>query len=95
MSNSDSKSKLSKEIKALVAEGFKILTQETKYQEKHSGINPRTYGDYQNWYTKCLPVIKQLLPDRYDEFISYYSLSRKPAAKDFNPTTYTISPDYS
>ena len=45
---------------------------------------------YQKWYTTALPVIKQLAPERYDEFQSYYQLDKR---KEIDFLTYTIS-DY-
>lgn len=49
--------------------------------ERVKKINPellKTYAgfklleEYQRWYTKALAVVKQLLPDRKDDFIGYY-----------------------
>ncbi len=45
---------------------------------------------YQSWYTRALPLIKLVLPDRHDEFIEQYKLEKRKAI-DF--VTYTIS-DY-
>ena len=46
--------------------------------------------DYQKWYSQCLPVIRQLLPDRYAEFCEQYKIEKR---KDISYTTYTVS-DY-
>ena len=47
---------------------------------------------YQKWFTKSLPVIRQVVPDRYEEFKSFYKLDKRRDDKiDF--LTYTIS-DY-
>lgn len=46
--------------------------------------------DYQNWYSQCLPVVRQLLPDRYAEFCEQYKYEKR---KDISYTTYTVS-DY-
>jgi hypothetical protein len=43
---------------------------------------------YQNWYSKALPVVRQLLPERYDEFQRLY---QDDARVSLDPTTYTIS----
>lgn len=43
---------------------------------------------YQGWYSLTLPVIEQLLPDRYDEFQLFYRDARR---KGLTPTTFTIS----
>jgi hypothetical protein len=45
---------------------------------------------YQKWYSGALPLVAQLLPDRYEEFQQYY---RNEKRKQFNWSTYTIS-DY-
>lgn len=46
--------------------------------------------DYQKWYSKCLPMIEQVLPDRYDEFTEQYKLDKR---KEITYATYTIG-DY-
>lgn len=45
---------------------------------------------YQEWYTKSLPVIRQLMPERYQEFIDLYKSEKR---KEIDYLTYTIS-DY-
>lgn len=45
---------------------------------------------YNSWYNESLAVIKQLMPERLDDFISYYKL---PKRKEYDYETYTIS-DY-
>lgn len=57
-----------------------------KYTEEYSSLK----NSYQKWYTKSLAVIKQTLPDRYNEFIAYYTIDKR---KDINYLNYTIS-DY-
>ncbi len=47
-----------------------------------------THARYQNWYTKALPVIRQLIPERYEEF---RTLFKNEKAKDLDWTTYGIS----
>lgn len=46
--------------------------------------------NYQKWYTQSLPVIQQLLPERYSEFRDQYRIEKR---KEVNASTYTIS-DY-
>lgn len=47
--------------------------------------------DYHRWYTEACVVIKQLIPDRYSEFESFYKGDgRKKDLKDLNELTYTI-----
>jgi hypothetical protein len=43
---------------------------------------------YQLWYTRALPVIRQLLPDRFQEFQDYYRLDKR---KRVDVLTYTIN----
>ena len=49
-----------------------------------------TASNYQKWYTQSLPVIQQLLPERYLEFQEHYRIDKR---KEVNAVTYTIS-DY-
>ena len=50
---------------------------------------PNVRSEYQAWYSEALALIRQLLPDRLDDFISYYK-PLKPR-KELNAATYTIS----
>lgn len=45
---------------------------------------------YNSWYNESLVVIKQLMPERLEDFIAYYKL---PKRKEYTYETYTIS-DY-
>lgn len=91
---------LKQELKALIKESTDILRQKLKFEaakELHrrgKGEPPQepdnTSRRYQQWYTKALPAIRQLLPERYDEFREFYRLERR---KEINALTYTIS-DY-
>lgn len=57
-------------------------------QEK---IRKCTFQDkYNAWYNESLALIKQLLPERYDDFVSFY---KQPKRKTITYETYTIS-DY-
>jgi len=47
---------------------------------------------YQAWYSKSLPVVRQVLPERYQEFIEQYKLDKRKD-KEIDFLTYTIS-DY-
>lgn len=85
----------------LVTEGLAILRVETfgEHEKEKGGQKARTAQEimptvqsYQHWYSKALPVVKQLLPDRYQEFQDQYKLAkRKEGRLDY--LTYTIS-DY-
>jgi hypothetical protein len=55
-------------------------------------LERETFGNaYQRWYSRALPVVKQLLPERYDEFREFHRLDRR--AKELDVASYTIS-DY-
>lgn len=45
---------------------------------------------YNSWYNEALIVVKQLMPERLIDFISYYKIEKR---KDIDYETYTIS-DY-
>jgi hypothetical protein len=49
---------------------------------------PSFVGDYQVWYSESLAVVKQLLPDRLDDFTRHYE--RPKSRKDLNYETYRI-----
>ena len=54
-------------------------------------IKKNSFKDqYNSWYNESLVVIKQLMPERLDDFVAYYKL---PKRKVFTYETYTIS-DY-
>lgn len=45
--------------------------------------------EYQKWYTKCILILKLVLPERLDEFVSCYLPDKKRKTVDVE--TYTIS----
>lgn len=54
-------------------------------------IKKCTFKDkYNAWYNESLTLIKQLVPERYDDFVSFY---KQPKRKQINFETYSIS-DY-
>lgn len=58
--------------------------------EKRKAL-PNVRQEYQAWYSEALAAIRQLMPDRVDDFISYYkplSLLRK---EQLNASTYRIA----
>ena len=100
------KQKLKTQLVALYNEGAeiymaeyerKVKTDAKKASKKKAAESdgkqpPDLHFGYQAWYSKALPVIRQLLPERYREFQDQYKLEkRKDGAVDF--LTYTIS-DY-
>ncbi len=54
-------------------------------------IKKNSFKDkYNSWYNESLAVIRQLMPERINDFISYYKL---PKRKEYSYETYTVS-DY-
>lgn len=100
------KAKLKEELAALYKEGAEIYMAERRRKKepaekenkkkadpgKTENKDPDLHFSYQAWYSKTLPVVRQLLPERYREFQDQYKLEkRKDSEIDF--LTYTIS-DY-
>ncbi len=52
---------------------------------------PQFRNAYEAWYSECLPVLKQLLPDRLDDFKRQYEKAKNRKSADFE--TYVIE-DY-
>lgn len=52
---------------------------------------PEFSKEYQAWYSEATTLIRQLLPDRLDDFCSYYEMPK--GRKDINHASYRIS-DY-
>lgn len=90
------------ELKNLVATGslmekdlnFRILSKEEKSKlsketkevlKKVDGLFENTY---QEWYTESIAILRQLIPDRLNEFISLYQID--PKRKEINSITYSV-----
>ena len=96
--------KYQKDLKALIKKGrhlyyglYNEFSKEYKAQiskldkEVQEEISKSSFKEnYHSWYNESLAIIKQLMPERLDDFISYYKL---PKRKEYNYETYTIS-DY-
>jgi hypothetical protein len=66
-----------------------ILTDEQKKKiEKHTISDFRLA--YEKWYSESLYVVKQIIPERLDDFIKLYKNEKR---KELNNSTYTMS-DY-
>lgn len=61
------------EIKVLYKEGNEILNGFKDNTDKHVNLRRK----YQIWYTKSLIVVKEVLPDRYNEFVECYTCSKR------------------
>ena len=51
---------------------------------------PKFKDEYENWYSESMQVIKQIIPDRIDDFVKLYKNEKR---KQTDYSTYTIS-DY-
>ncbi len=72
-----------KELKELIAKGQKIFGEKEK-------LYILIANEYQSWYSRSLSVVRQLLPDRLQEFVELYKVEKR---KDIDSSTYGIS-DY-
>ena len=93
-----SKSQILFELKTLVNDGVKILSTEIDSQDRSKQRRSAPSEEkaqaveisYQEWYTLALPIVRQLLPERYAEFQEQYKSEKR---KEITYLTYTIS-DY-
>lgn len=60
------------DIAALHREGEALLV---AFAKGHRSVPFET--EYQGWYTRSLPVVRQVAPDRYAEFRSYYEMDSR------------------
>lgn len=66
-------------------EGIKVEASELEKLEKYRGAFQK---QYQEWFSESSVIIRQLLHDRLEEFVSLYKPD--PKRKEINITTYTI-----
>jgi len=79
-------------IKIVVQEGLDILVpKKNKNGNIHISLQELMFS-YQIWYSKTLPIVKQLLPERLWEFQQLYKLEKRDN-KPLGVVSYTIS-DY-
>ena len=92
---------LKEEMKALLNEGQLLLCallnevgklpDDIKKNFKQSKTQlPNFFVSYEPWYSESLQVIKQIIPDRLDDFVNQYKITRR---KSIDHETYRIS-DY-
>lgn len=96
--------KYKKDLENLIEKGYSLyrglfyeLRDELKSEfnklskEEKSEFAKHSFKDkYNEWYNEALAVIKQLAPERLDDFKSYYKIGKR---KELTYETYTIS-DY-
>lgn len=74
-----------------LAESDPVRQYELKKELKKEKLELISFNrEYEQWYTEALEVIKQILPDRYDDFRQLYKNEKRTAV---NILTYSIS-DY-
>lgn len=92
---------LEKEVEALAHQGTLLLGamasvvgklgEESKKQIKQANIQlPDFDSEYEIWYSECLRAIKQILPERLEDFVKQYKNEKR---KEVTYETYGIS-DY-
>ena len=96
--------KYKKDVEALIEKGFSLykglyyeLRNELKSEfkklpeEQKNEFAKHSFKDnYNEWYNEASAIIRQLVPDRLEDFKAYYKLDKR---KDITYATYTIS-DY-
>lgn len=80
-----------KSLSDLIGEGLDILKEFHESKNKTISILGETSFKYQTWFTRSLSTVKQIIPDRTDEFISYYKSD--PKRKRIDAENYSIA-DY-
>lgn len=72
------------------AEILQVLKKEDLFKTFVSKL-PSFRNEFQAWYSESLVIIKQLLPDRLEDFISYYQIPKN--RKELKRVNYVIA-DY-
>lgn len=79
---------LEKEIKTVIKDGSKLLDA-IDYNEKGDSKDLSYFvSNYEKWYSKSFSIVKQLLPDRLNDFVLLYKNDKR---KTLDVSTYTIS----
>jgi hypothetical protein len=92
---------LKKQLKKLILKGNLLyysmaeaqgkLPQGFKAELDEKGIKlPNFESEYDSWYSEAMGVVKQIIPDRYDDFVKQYKNEKR---KEVDFLTYGIS-DY-
>ena len=79
---------LKNEINKLIEDGKKLFNAINPNKEDEPQDFSYFVRNYEKWYSKAFPVIKQLLPDRSNDFALLY---RNEKRKELSVSTYTIS----
>jgi hypothetical protein len=84
------KETLTKQLTTLHIEGLELVAALEKKEKGKEEAEPFEVG-YQRWYTRALPLMKQLAADRYEEFQAYYDADPRRALVE--PSNYAVQ-DY-
>ena len=76
------KEKIKEELEKLVDEGTKLVKLIVSDKNDFTTMNK-----YQKWYSQSMLIIKQLLPERFEEFKECYKLDKR---KILDPSTYKL-----
>ena len=81
---------MKKEITKIIKQGKKLYEAVLRESDENNECNDLIYflTNYEIWYTEALKVVKQISPDRTNDFILLYN---NPKRKDLTILTYTIS----
>jgi hypothetical protein len=89
---SNKKDEIKKELNVLIKEAEDILMIEVGKMEYSKNYKNPPIFIYNSWYSKALPLVRQLMPERYKEFQELYRLEKRDQ-NNIDTLTYTIS-DY-
>jgi len=96
----DLNKRITKQILELIIDGYQILVNEVPGDHKikigdieiKKQKTPQSLKSaYNKWYSISLPLVRQILPDRIEDFIDYYKTPK--VRKEINHLNYNIS-DY-
>lgn len=76
------KEKIKEELEKLVDEGTKLVKLIVSDKNDFTTMNK-----YQKWYSQSMLIIKQLLPERFEEFKECYKLDKREI---LDPSTYKL-----
>ena len=71
--------------------GYQLIEENSENRSEYESLLkklPNFKEHYQTWYSEALVLVKQVLPDRLDDFKSYYEYPR--VRKDINSQNYRI-----
>ena len=79
---------LKNEIKDILKTGRDLFNAITPNDDGECSNLSYFVREYEKWYSKCISIIKQLLPDRLNDFRLLYKNEKR---KELTSSTYTIS----